>query len=185
MAYIDSSYARGNSLRPIGGLTSGTYAGGIVQVSTTTYSTPNTQAITAASYNNLPFSLAINPRRAANRFLIYVRVCGEIDNGWDTTFCLSRNGTRLQGAPSDGVKNAGIAVPVMSYAANAANNSSTPEVCSFWYQDAPGTTATLTYTPVIRSNVAQTIRINRTWDDTNANTHERMISQITIIELGT
>ena len=181
MAVLEGSIVRCDRLFPTG--TYG-FSGGVIQMSSMTYATPTTLAIAANTYTNLPYSVSITPRNSGNKFLIYMRWCGEIDNGWDATFSLDRNGTKIGNAHVDGVKNPGIAVPVMSYAAAAANNSSTPEACQFWYSDSPNTTSTLTYTPVVRNQNAHTFRINRTWDDTNNNGHERMISGMIVLEVS-
>lgn len=98
-------------------------------------------------------------------------------------FGVNRNGTTI-GNVSDSNRPGGIAVPVMSYADNAANNATTPETCQFWYADAPATSSTLTYTPWIRSRIAQTIRINRTWNDANNRSYKYMQSQVTIFEVS-
>lgn len=181
MSTLEANVVRCDRLYPTGAYG---FGGGIIQMSSMTYSTPTTLAISASTYTNLPYSISITPRNSTNKFLIYMRWCGEIDVGWDATFCLDRNGTKIGNSHTDGLKNPGIALPVMSYAANAVNDDSTPEACQFWYSDSPNTTSTLTYTPVVRSSTAQTFRINRTWTDTNAVGFERMISGMIVLEVS-
>lgn len=189
MSILESTRVRCNRLFPIGGIPSGAFSGGIIQMSSMTYSTPTTLAISATVLGQLPYSIEITPRSASNKMLIYVRWCGEVDDGWSTTFCVRRSGpsvgTNFLGTSHiDGVKNVGIAVPVMSYAAAAANNASTPEACQFWYSDSPNTTGAVTYTPFIRSALAQTVYINRTFTDSNTTSFERMISGMIVLEVS-
>jgi hypothetical protein len=183
MSSLESNIVRCNRMYPVGGVPAGAFGGGIIQVSSMTYSTPTTLAITANTYTNLPYSISITPRDSSNRFLIYMRFCGEISAPWNTTFCLNRNGTIIGRALAN-LRNAGISIPAISYAANAANDASTPESSQFWFSDNPGTTSTLTYTPVIRDAATQTIRINRTWTDSDTVNFERMISGMMILEVS-
>jgi len=181
MAVLEGTLVRCNRLFPTG---SYGFSGGVIQIASMTYSTPTTLAISASTYTNLPYSISFTPKRSGNKFLIYTRWCGEVVEGWNTTFCLDRNGTKIGNTHTDGLKNPGIAVPVMSYAAAASNNDSTPEACQFWFSDSPNTSSTLTYTPVIRSSAAQTFRINRTWTDSNTSSFERMISGMIVLEVS-
>jgi len=181
MSTLESNVVRCDRLYPTGAYG---FGGGIIQMSSMTYSTPTTLAVSANTYTTLPYSISITPRDSGNKLLIYMRWCGEITGTWNATFCLDRNGTRLGTDHAEGVKNTGIAVPVMSYAAAAENNDSTPEACQFWFSDTPNTTSTLTYTPVVNLATAQTFRINRTWTDTNATGYERMISGMMVLEVS-
>lgn len=182
MAVLQSDYVSADRLLPLG-VTGSTFGGGIVQVSSSRYFTPTTQAITANSISTLPFSASITPRYSSNAFLIYCRITGEFSSAWDILFGVNRNGTTL-GNVSNLNRPGGIGVPVMSWASSSSNNASTPETCQFWYGDAPGTSSTLTYTPWIRSRSGQTIRINRTWTDTDNRAYNRMQSQVTIFEIS-
>lgn len=189
MSVLEQNVVRCNRLYPIGGIPSGAFSGGVIQMASMTYSTPTTLAVLATNLTALPYSITITPRNSSNRMLIYVRWCGELDDGHDTTFCVRRTGpsvgTNFLGTNhSDGLRNVGIAVPVMSYAAAAGNNDSTPEACQFWYSDTPNTSGAVTYTPFVRSTIEQTIRINRTWTDTDSSSYERMISGIIVLEVS-
>jgi len=124
--------------------------------------------------------------------LIYVRFAGEVVQPYNTTFALSRYdtvinnfGLTILGAPSNsGLRNAGAAPAIISYANSNQNNLSTPEQSQFWVYDEALITSQITYTPIVRSFAAQTMAINKTITDSNAVGYERLISQITILEIS-
>jgi len=157
-----------------------------------------TSSYTAAgsTWNQFPSSLlaaTITPTSTNNGVLIYVRWCGEVAESWNTTFGVKRNGTIITN-PGRGdlgfytpqsSQNYGLAVGRASYVVGATNFSTTPESCDFWFYDLPQSNQALTYELTIRqqNGTGSPIYLNRTQNDSNINTRERMTSAIDLYEI--
>lgn len=142
---------------------SGTMPGNVIQVVTLENKARTSQSHTGSTILNLSnMELAITPKKNNSKFIIQVRWFGEFsDSGvtWNAMFGLSRNGTQI-GIQTDAAGNNGIAAPALSY--YAADGNSTGEGTSYFVEDSPNTTSTLTYRATFLSHISGTIYTNRT-----------------------
>lgn len=171
---------------------SGTYnntdiaGGGIIRVKKTVYDTPTSFTVTLNSIYNLSslFSVSIAPTNTSSRILINCRFAGEMDAPYQTVCHVLRNGSSITvPTVAYGNRGYGLICPGDSYAAAAANFSTTPCGVDYWWMDAPASTATLTYSlGLIASAGSTTMYINRTLTDLNTSS-ERMSSSIMVMEV--
>ena len=187
MAELGSDYAIANGNLPISGYSD--TGGGVVQTNYTHYTTIATQALSANANNRVNNSglggITIAPKSSSNGILIYARWSGETDNLWNLMWGLERDGTYLTDpGNTPGSRSIGVLPGGDSYAAAAENNASTPAMVDFWWMDFPGTTGNVTYYLTCRPAAAQTLYINRTVTDTNADGFERMTSGMMVWEIA-
>ena len=62
--------------------------------------------------------------------------------------------------------------------------TSTPEIATYSYFDAPNTTSQITYKVGVKNHYATNFSLNRTINDTDSTQHERGISFISATEIG-
>jgi len=145
---------------------------------TETYGTTNTdQAITNFVVNITPKSTSSIIKLESN---IMFESANSIEN---TMWFFYRNTTKLGNTQaSSGSRKIGISPSLIGY--NAANNSSTPEMATLAYFDAPSTTSQINYKLGVNSMGTSDFFINRTIDDTDTTGMERGVSFISATEIG-
>jgi len=175
---------------PINGYVTGGYTdlagGGIIRLKRTLYKTQTSFSMTAGvlyDVGNL-FSVSITPTNASSRFIINCRFAGESSVSHNTLFHVMRNGSSIT-VPTVGFfdRAYGLLPQGESYAANAANDATTPAGCDFWWMDHPNTTSSVTYSyGILKKNNNDVVYINRTQSD-GATGNERLSSAITVMEV--
>jgi len=153
--------------------------GSIVQTQFTRYATATTQSITASTDTVLSgFSVNITPTASNSLIKLESSWFGEIitTQEWNHFFFYYRDSTKIP-AVSDmtsfgddpGVRPYGIAKAGTSYYAGA-DDSTTPNYCTWSYFDLPNTTSQITYKVGFRCQNTNTLYTNRTITDTNQTT---------------
>ena len=159
--------------------------GGIIQVQYTQFtgtSTPSIAANTSTALTDL--TVNITPASASSVIHLQAHVFCEFGvavNTYEHIFFFYRDTTKL-GHVAAGSRKSGISMATRTiYTADA---NSTPEIARYDYFDTPATTSTITYKCGIRVVNADTIYINRTVGDQDANYTERGISFISATEIA-
>ena len=98
-------------------------------------------------------------------------------------FFFYRGSTKL-GQDAAGNRNVGVSMITQTYSQAGSNAGSTPECGMISFFDSPSSTSQITYKVGIRSRFATTLYLNRTVDDTDADTSERGISFISASEIA-
>jgi len=136
------------------------------------------------------FQITITPQRTANKLLIGVQWCGEVDDLWQKAFSVGRSGTVYTAYPDfpnpyqSDIQN-GTAPGLDTYASTAENNATTPASCTFWaFDTAVSTSSSVTYQLIVRSNLNETFYTNRTQTDSDLITHERFQSWMCVMEFS-
>lgn len=162
------------------------YAGAILQVVDTHYTTPTSQSMTAGAINNITgIEATITPTSTSSRILIFVRWFGEhgtYAQSWDSMFGITRNGTAV-GLPTQlGSNKLGITVGTISH--NAADADSTPESVFYNYVDSPSTTSAVIYRAYFIPQATETLYINRVTNALTTVDYERGTSSIVLMEIS-
>tara|TARA_R100000781_G_scaffold110792_1_gene76503 strand:+ start:625 stop:1260 length:636 start_codon:yes stop_codon:yes gene_type:complete len=174
-----------------GTILTNTTAGCILQVKQNS-DTTSTDSISLSSngsyYDITNMTVAITPSSASNKILISFMGMGEGNEG-DHAFryrlkrVVGGATTAIQGAAS-GSRTTCMGVVPVSYLGD--DNSSTPS--NFFisnYLDSPSTTSEITYTVQMNCSVnSKTWYVNRSTDDSDAASHERGMSFITVMEVA-
>ena len=162
-------------------------AGGIIQVQYNQSTTGTYQAHTAHTYTkltNFP-SVTITPTSTSSKLMIDVMWNGEFDNvgtTWGSVFVLYRDNTLIKGNTDSGFNYTGMFVPTTSYTNSDAD--STAEQMTGRYFDEPSTTSAITYYLGLKAVNTGNIFINRVVNGNTGNGYERMISNMTIMEIA-
>ena len=160
-------------------------SGSILQVQSTFYNTPFTQAITAnttTAVNNL--SVNITPSSTSSKIMLFARFMGEYGEvqGHDVTFFILRGSTKINVGVSEGVRTTGTSANFMGF--YDADAGSTPDGTQMVTLDAShNSTSQLTYHIGLQTRNADTMYVNRTVGDTNGTATERLSSEIIAMEI--
>jgi hypothetical protein len=159
-------------------------AGGIIQVQYTQFTGTNTYSITGDGSWAAITDLAVNitPVSTSSIIKIEAQVFGESSTSeYNQLFGFLRDSTELT-APSAGSRSVAIAQNLMGHWDE--NLSSTANGGHFAYFDSPASTSQITYKVMVTVNAAATFYLNRTLTDTDASSHERFVSFITVTEIA-
>ena len=161
-------------------------SGSILQVQSTFYNTPSTQAITAntaTAINNL--SVNITPSSTSSKIMLFARFMGEYSSStnYNMTFFILRGSTKINSGETSGTRTTGITPNFMGF--YDANASTTPDGTSFVTLDAShNSTSQLTYHIGMQTRVAGTMHINKcVSDSSDATSIERLSSEIIAMEI--
>lgn len=164
---------------------SGIPSGGIIQVQRTQFISTNTVSLTANTNTALTdLTVNITPASASSVIQLQAHVFCEFGiegNDWEHVFFFYRDSTKL-GHAAAGSRKTGISMATRTFRENDSN--STPNIARYDYFDTPATTSTITYKCGIQVVTADTLYINRTVGDQDANYTERGISSITVTEIA-
>lgn len=157
--------------------------GTILKVEQTHVNTTSTQAITAHTKADIDgITLTITPTSVNSRFFIMAHWSGEFSGTHESAFGLRRNGTDIGLPTGAGTRRTGLSGPFMGY--YATDHNSTPDNSIVHYIDSPNTTSPVTYTMTIIMNQTQTLYNNRAIGDIDNPDHERLTSNITVMEIA-
>jgi len=159
--------------------------GGIIQVQYTQFTGTNSVSLSANTDTPLT-DLTVNITPASASSVIHLQAhlfCefGVDGNSYEHILFFYRDTTKL-GQPAAGSRKTGISMATRTYSAADAN--STPEIARYDYFDTPATTSAITYKCGIRVVGSDTLYINRTVGDQDANYTERGISFISATEIA-
>jgi hypothetical protein len=150
----------------------------IIQTQSTTKT--DTFTTTSSSYTDITgLSVSITPKSASNKILVLFSVNGAGTAGQtQAPVQLVRDTTAIAIGDTAGSRiRATLSLNALSEA-NAISNG------SMNFVDSPATTSATTYKLQIRSFGGQTVVVNRSESDTDANTRMRTVSSITVIEVA-
>ena len=159
--------------------------GSLIQVQSTFYNTPFTQAIsanTATAINNL--SVNITPSSTSNKIMLFARFMGEYGTSinYNMTFFILRGSTKINSGEASGTRTTGTSANLQGFYDADAN--STQDGTQFVTIDAShNSTSQLTYHIGLQTRVASTMHINKTVADTNETATERLSSEIIAMEI--
>ena len=164
---------------------SGIPSGGSIQVQRTQFTGTSTPSI-AANTSTALTDLTVNITPASTSSVIHLQAhvfleFGVEGNDWEHVFFFYRDTTKL-GQPASGSRKTGISMATRTY--READANSTPNIARYDYFDTPATTSTITYKCGIQALTADTLYINRTVGDQDANYTERGISLISATEIA-
>ena len=129
-------------------------------------------------------SVTLTPASTNSKVLIFARVNFELNNTSNQDFLLNlKRGSTFVGRPAaDGVRTLGL--QGMSQGHVAANADTTMDNSYFHFLDSPGTASSITYQLNMRNGFGSIMYVNRTVNDSNANTRERTTSSIIAMEVA-
>jgi hypothetical protein len=159
--------------------------GGIIQVQYTQFtgmSTPSLAAMTNTPLTDL--TVNITPARTSSVIHLQAHIFlefGNEGNDWEHVFFFYRDTTKL-GQPAAGTRKTGISMATRTYRLQDSN--STPNIARYDYFDTPATTSAITYKVGIQVTIGDTLYINRTLGDQDANYIERGTSFISATEIA-
>ena len=165
---------------------SGIPSGGIIQVQRTQFTGTSAPSITASTDTALT-DLTVNITPASTNSVIHLQAhifCElgvDQNNSFNHTFFFFRDTAKLSHAAASG-RNVGISMATRTF--YDANDDSTPIIARYDYFDTPASTSQITYKCAIRTRVNDTLVINRTIGDADANYSERGISFISATEIA-
>ena len=159
--------------------------GGIIQVQYTQFTGTSTPSISANTDTPLT-DLTVNITPASTSSVIHLQShifleFGNEGNDWEHVFFFYRDSTKL-GHAAAGSRKVGVSMATRTY--RLADNNSTPNIARYDYFDTPATTSTITYKCGVHLVIADTLYINRTLGDQDANYTERGISFISATEIA-
>ena len=160
-------------------------SGSILQVQSTFYNTPFTQAITAnttTAVNNL--SVNITPSSTSSKIMLSARFMGEYGTAtnYDLVFFILRGSTKINVGVSEGDRTTGTIANFMGFYNADADN--TPDGTQLVTLDAShNSTSQLTYHIGLQTRNADTMYVNRTVGDSNSTATERFSSEIIAMEI--
>jgi|8_EtaG_2_1085327.scaffolds.fasta_scaffold172207_2 hypothetical protein len=160
-------------------------SGSILQVQSTLYNTPFTQAIsanTSTAINNL--SVNITPSSTSSKIMLFARFMGEYGTAtnYDLVFFILRGSTKINVGVSEGDRTTGTIANFMGFYNADADN--TPDGTQLVTLDAShNSTSQLTYHIGLQTRNADTMYVNRTVGDSNSTATERFSSEIIAMEI--
>lgn len=158
--------------------------GKVLQVVDTYYTGTTSQAISGNTQTTInAFSASITPSSTSSKILVIARWNGESSflYSHDALFGLTRDTTFVGDAPAAGDRMNSIQPYAAYYDSNAA---STIDSVHFHYLDSPATTSSVTYKLNFIISDACTLYTNRSVEDSNTITRERLTSGITLMEIA-
>ena len=164
--------------------TPGITTGKVLQVVSTTKSDTFTASV--ASTGNVDItglSVSITPSSTSSKILIMCSTTGSAGSRAFSVTALKRGGSLLDGAVGDA---AGSRPRASAYQFAGTDDSNSTGVSSFHYLDTPASTSAQTYQVAFVNTFSstQTMRVNRTENDTNSYLGTRSISSITAMEIA-
>jgi hypothetical protein len=156
--------------------------GGILQVVSTTKTDTFSVALSDGNFSSNVTGLEaiITPSSTSSKILINVDTAiSRSDEFPIGAFSLTRNGTRIGNAPTDGSRGG-----LSQAGAIAASNAISRIPASFSFLDSPGTTSAVTYGIQLYAIGTFTFHINRSSTNSNLTTHPRSASTITVMEVA-
>jgi len=169
----------------IGGFTSGLPAGSILQVKETFLDTAfNVTYAVDTDTDVTGLSVSLTPTAATSKMLIFVRLNSELAsvNMHQLVLNLKRNGTFVGRPAASGSRRTGLQGTSMGYYDGDA--TSTMDVSQFHFLDSPNTTALITYQVSMICTHGTTMHVNRTLNDFDTKSHERLTSSIVVMEVA-
>ncbi len=164
---------------------SGIPSGGIIQVQRTMFTGTNSVSLTAVTNTALTdLTVNITPASASSVIQLQAHVFVEFGvegNDWEHVFFFYRDSTKL-GHAAAGSRKVGVSMATRTF--RLSDNNSTPNIARYDYFDTPATTSTITYKVGIQLMTDDTLYINRTLGDQDANYTERGISFISATEIA-
>ena len=146
--------------------------------------TTSSQSITANTRANISgLNATITPSTTSKRIKVTVRWNGEYSStvNYDATFGIKRDAIDIGNPAADGSRNVGIAILSQGYW--AADADSTPDSVMYSYIDSPATTSAITYHATYINVNAGTLYNQRSVNDSNNTSHERLTSTIILEEV--
>lgn len=164
---------------------SGIPSGGIIQVQRTQFTGTSTPSI-SANTDTVLTDLTVNITPASTSSVIHLQAhvfleFGNEGNDWEHVFFFYRDSTKL-GHAAAGSRKVGVSMATRTY--REPDDNSTPNIARYDYFDTPATTSTITYKCGVHTVGANTLYINRTVGDQDANYTERGISLISATEIA-
>ena len=142
-----------------------------------------TQTISANTITNLTGLNATITPTSGTKILITIRWTGEGPSvsSQDAVFGIRRDSTDIGNPDAASSRRVALAQLLPGYV--AADAASTCDSVMYQYLDSPSTGSAITYHATINHRDAGTLYNQRTVDDTDNNTHERLTSTITLQEV--
>tara|TARA_R100001509_G_C4838403_1_gene205701 strand:- start:300 stop:830 length:531 start_codon:yes stop_codon:yes gene_type:complete len=167
---------------------SGMPSGSVLQVQHTQHTGQSSFACTAVTDRILGvLTVNITPTATNSVIKLDAQIFGEFDTtlstAWNHMFFFYRDTTKL-GQAAAGDRLVGVSMITQTYSQSGQNAGSTPECGIISFFDSPSSTSQITYKVGIRTRSNTTLYLNRTVDDTDANTSERGISFISATEIA-
>ena len=133
-----------------------------------------------ASFNTISgLSVTITPSSTSSKILVIARLSTASASGQRYGIVPARGGSIITAAQADAASNR---IRVTTMVQGLGGNQ--PTEIGFVYLDSPGSTSALTYTIQCSAEGSQTVYVNRSETDTDANSIYRGASTLTCIEVG-
>ena len=162
----------------------GTVSGGAKAQVQTHLVTTSSQSISASTVTNITgLNATITPSTSSKRIKVSVRWTGEYSHTqpYNNVHGLKRD-TTVIGQPADaGDRPIGIAAHLQG--SDTQDAASTMDSASYSYIDSPATTSSTTYYATFQQPDAGTLYNQRTVQDTDSVSHERLTSTMTLEEI--
>jgi len=177
-----------NSISAVTELPAGV-GGKVLQVQSTFYNVPFTQAISAetdTSINTTNLKVDITPTSTLSKIMLFGRLFQEMDydGGYNVSFFFRRGTTSIGVGVAEGLRPAVMTMNHANYIQNGAyDRSSTPETANLFHIDSPASISQQSYYIGVRTNASNTIYVNKTVSDSNNSGCERGSSEIIAMEI--
>ena len=146
--------------------------------------TTSSQSNTANTRTNISgLNATITPSTTSKRIKVTVHWCGEHSNSanHNQLFGIKRDTTDVGNPATAGSRPIGIATIAQGYP--VADATSTPDTAMYSYIDSPATTSATTYHATYLNVNAGTLYNQRSVNDSNNTSHERLTSTIILEEI--
>jgi hypothetical protein len=147
--------------------------------------TTSSQSVSANVRTNISgLNATITPSTTSKRIKITIRWNGEYSatNNYNQVYGIKRDTTDIGNPAAAGVRPVGMAIVAMGY--HVADATSTPESVMYSYIDSPATTSATTYhATLLHATTAGTLYNQRTVNDTDNTSSERLTSNIILEEI--
>lgn len=162
--------------------------GSVLQVQHTQFTNAASFACTAVTERLINvLTVNITPISTSSIIKLEAQIFGEFDvdlsNAWNHIFYFKRGSIKL-GHPAIGNRLVGVSMITQTYSQSGSNAGSTPECGIISFFDSPSSTSQITYRLAVTTRLNGNFFLNRTVDDTDANTSERGISFISASEIA-
>jgi hypothetical protein len=151
-----------------------------VQTHLTTTSSQSNTANTRTNISGL--NATITPSTTSKRVKVTIRWNGEHSGGvnYNQLFGIKRDTTDIGNPAAAGSRPVGMAIIAVNYLSDA---TSTPDSATYTYIDSPATTSATTYHATYLNVNAGTLYNQRTVNDADNTSHERLTSNIILEEI--
>ena len=147
--------------------------------------TASSQSVSANTRTNITgLNATISPSTTSKRIKITIRWNGEYSNAnnYNQVYGIKRDTTDIGNPAAASSRPVGMAIVAMGYI--AADTTSTPDSVMYSYIDSPATTSATTYhATLIHATAAGTLFNQRTVNDTDNTSSERLTSSIILEEV--